>query len=94
VGQKSVSVFLYRNRFKVGEWILTVAGGDIPSLRDYLRGQKPVVDKEELMLVSREIHALLASAAGISNIKWYFETFRRQGRSAVWTPDELPWAET
>ena len=45
-------------------------------------------------LVSREIHALLTSVSGISDVMWYFERFREQGKKAVWTPDELPWAES
>jgi hypothetical protein len=93
VGQKSVSVVWHTNRSNREEWVLTVAG-DMPSLWDHLRGRKPVVCTEELILVSRDIHALLGSVTGISNIMWYFRGFRRQGRKGVWTPDELPWAET
>jgi len=46
------------------------------------------------MLACRDIHALLTSVKGISNIFWYFDGFRNQGSKAMWTPDELPWAET
>lgn len=93
VEQKWVWVAWYTNRFMDGEWILCVAP-DLPPLWDFIRGRQPVVYTEELMLISRDIHALLASVAGISNVWWYFRGFRRQRRRGVWTPDELPWAET
>ena len=91
--QTPVSVVWHTNRFNREEWILTVVP-DLPSLWDNLRGRKPVLRTEELKLVSRDIHDLLVSVTGISNIMWYFDGFRRQGRKAVRTPDELPWAET
>jgi hypothetical protein len=94
VGQKLVSVVWHKNRFSDGEWILVVAPGDMPMPWDKFRGRNAVLRKEELMLVSRDIHALLDSATGISNVMWYFDEFRRQGGTAVRTPDELPWAET
>jgi hypothetical protein len=84
VERKPVSVIWHTNRFNYEEWILIVVP-DLPSLWDKFRGRKPV---------SRDIHGLLASVTGISNMMWYFDGFRRQGRKAVWTPDELPWAET
>jgi hypothetical protein len=91
---KSVLVVWHTNRFNKGEWIITMAPGDSQTLWDRLRGRKPVDYTKELTLACRDIHALLTSVKGISNIKWYFDDFRRQGRNAVWTPDELPWAET
>jgi hypothetical protein len=94
VGQKLVSVVWHKNRFTDGEWILVVAPDDMPMPWDKLRGRNAVLCREELMLVSRDIHALLGSATGISNVMWYFDEFRRQGRTAVWTPEELPWSET
>jgi hypothetical protein len=94
VGQRLVSVVWHKNRFADGEWILVVAPGDMPMPWDKFRGRNAVLWREELMLVSRDIHALLDSATGITNVMWYFDEFRRQGGTAVRTPDELPWAET
>jgi hypothetical protein len=94
IGQKELSVGWHKRKFKDGEWIVFVSPSDISTLLTRLRGQKQVTDTQELMLVSRGIHALLASAAGITNIRWYFRAFRREGRKTVATPDELPWTET
>lgn len=88
VEQRLVWVAWHRNRFKNGEWILFVAPDP---LRNLLRTRQPVEYKAELMLVSLDIHALLSSVPGISNVWWYFGGFRRQRRKGVWTPDELPW---
>ena len=92
-GKRSVWMVWYKSRRKDGEWILFVGPGDLPSLWDYLRGRKRVVYAEEFMVVSRDIHALLGSVTGISNVMWYFSEFRREGKKGVWTPDELPWTE-
>jgi hypothetical protein len=92
VGQKSVSVLWHPSKFEEGAWILTVAP-DPPSIWDYFRGRTAVVYKEELKLVSRDVHALLVAEQCISKLMWYFNGFREQGRKGVWTPDELPWAE-
>jgi hypothetical protein len=66
------------------------APDDMPMPWDKFRGRNAVLFREELMLVSRDIHALLDSATGISTVMWYFDDFRRQGRTSVWTPEELP----
>jgi hypothetical protein len=91
--QRLIWVGWYRNRRKDGEWILFVGPGDLPSLWDLLRGRRPVVYTEEFIRVSRDVHALLGSVDGVSNIKWYFREFRAEDKKGVWTPDELPWAE-
>jgi hypothetical protein len=93
VEEKSVLVSWHTNRFKKEQWILVVAPGDFP-LWDHVRARKPIAHTKELMLACRDIHALLTSVTCTSNIMWYFDEFRRQGKKAVWTPDELPWLET
>jgi hypothetical protein len=93
LGQRAVWVVWYPRRQKVGEWILFVGPGDWPSLWDRVWGRKRVANTEELKVVSRDIHALLGSVTGISNVMWYFSEFRRKGKKGVWTPDELPWTE-
>ena len=90
VEKQSVFVSWHTNRFKKGRWILVVAPGDSPL---WARARKPSAHSKELMLACSDIHAVLISATGISNIMWYFDKFRLQGRKAVWTPDELPWLE-
>jgi len=94
LGQKTVSLVWHKSRFKDGGWILIVAPGEIPSPWDLLRGRGTELCMGEVKLVSREIHALLTSVSGISDVMWYFERFREQGKKAVWTPDELPWTES
>jgi hypothetical protein len=93
VEEKSGLVSWHTNRFKKGQWILIVTPGDLP-LWDHVRARKPTAHTKEPMLACRDIHALLTSVTDISNIMWYFDEFRRQGKKAVWTPDELPWLET
>ena len=94
LGQRAVWVGWYPRRRKVEEWIVFVGPGDLPSMWDRVRGRKRVANIEELRFVSRDIHALLGSVTGISNVMWYFSEFRREGKKGVWTPDELPWVET
>jgi hypothetical protein len=93
VEQKPMSVIWHPNRFNREEWILTVVP-DLSSLWDEFRRRKSELCTEQLKLVCRDIHGLLASVTGISDMRWYFDGFPRQGSEAVWTPDELPWAET
>lgn len=91
VEDKVIWVGWHPSRFKKGQWIVTVSPGET-GLWDHLRG-KHVAHTKELMLVCRDLHSLLVSMTGISNVMWYFDGFRRQGKKAVWTPDELPWSE-
>jgi hypothetical protein len=94
LGQRLVWVGWYkRRRRRDGEWILFVGPGDWLPLWDYLRGRTPVMSTEEFLLVARDIHALLGSLSCVSNIRWYFRRFRREGKKSVRTPDELPWTE-
>jgi hypothetical protein len=90
---ESIWVGWHPNRFKKGQWILTVASGDT-GLWDHLWGRKNVAYTQELIQVCRDIHSLLVSVTGISGMMWYFDGFRRQGRKAVLTPDDLPWSTT
>lgn len=92
-GQRAVRVVWYPRRRRVGEWILNVGPGDWPSIWDRFFGRKRVANTEELKIVSRDIHGLLGSVLGIFNAMWYFDTFRREGKKGVRTPDELPWTE-
>jgi hypothetical protein len=85
-------VYWRASKFKGGVWILSVVP-PLPSLWTFLRGRKPAVYTDELQLISREIHSLLASVTGLSNIYWYFAEFRREGMTGVWTPDDLPWPD-
>jgi hypothetical protein len=94
IGEKRLSVGWHKRKFREGEWILFVSPSEVPILWNRLRGRKPIADTRELILISRQIHALLTSVAGITNIRWYFRAFRREGRQAVATPDELPWTVT
>jgi hypothetical protein len=47
----------------------------------------------ELRQVCREIHAMLTSTPGITDVFWYFEGSRSQSEAVV-TPDELPWGHS
>jgi hypothetical protein len=84
----------YRKKFSKDGWILFVVPSEIPKSWRRLRGRISNAYTQELMLVSREIHALLASAVAVTDIRWYFKAFRSQGKNAVATPDELPWTQT
>ena len=92
VGQKALSVVWYRRKFTNDGWILFVVPSEIPIWWYRLRGRDPKAYIQELMLVSREIHAFLALEVVVTGIWWYFKVFRRQGKDAVATPDELPWS--
>jgi hypothetical protein len=93
VGQKSITVVWNRKRSKDGEWILLVGGSDMPRPLDRVRGREPANYAEEIILVSRGIHTLLAATPGITRIRWYFKGIIGPSGKAVWTPDELPWTE-
>lgn len=81
-----------KSKYEDAEWILLVGPLDKPTLLDRLRGRKPISDVPALMLICREIHAMLTAISGVSAVRWYFEGFGSQ-TSAVATPDELPWNE-
>jgi hypothetical protein len=83
VGQESFAVIFGRSKYDDDEWILLV--GPLGT---------QMANTPEVMLVCREIHALFATVAGITAIRWYFKGFRGQSREAVATPDELPWTQT
>jgi hypothetical protein len=74
---------LVESKYDDDEWILLV--GPLGT---------QMANTPEVMLVCREIHALFATVAGITAIRWYFKGFRGQSREAVATPDELPWTQT
>ncbi len=93
VGQNKFTVLCDRSRFADNEWILLASPLDTRSLLDGLRRRKPVFSTTDLMLVFRQIHALLATVAGITRIRWYFKGFRGQSEVGVATPDELPWTQ-
>ena len=84
-GQKSYSMVLGRSKFADDEWLLLVSPSDAPGLLNRLCRRKPLIDTSELMLICREIHALLAAIPNISAVRWYF----RGQTTAVATPDEL-----
>ena len=86
-GRKSFLVSLVRNRFDNDEWVLGV-DQTYESLVGYFMDRKLNAKSSELRMICHDIHVLLASAPGISAIRWYFEGRRTQG-SAVATPDEL-----
>ena len=90
-GKKSYSVVLGRSKYADDEWLLLVGSPDTPKLLDRLCRRQPLFDSSELMLICREIHALLTAIPNISAVRWYFEGFRSQ-TIAVASPDELPWA--
>jgi hypothetical protein len=79
VKQRSFLVGLKKSRFSKDEWIVQVGPMDSPP--GY---------SDELLLICREIHTLLAAKAGISAMRWYFEGFHSRSE-AVATPDQLPW---
>jgi hypothetical protein len=79
VKQQSFLIGLKKSKFSKDEWIVQVGPMDTPP--GY---------SDELLLICREIHTLLAAKEGISAIRWYFEGFHNQSK-AVATPDQLPW---
>jgi hypothetical protein len=93
VGRKEIAVVWYGSRFKDGEWIVVVGRYDLPRPLDRLRGRQSIDYSEELKLVSRGIHALLAATPGIARIRWYFKGIFGPSGKTVLTPDELSWAE-
>jgi hypothetical protein len=87
----SLQLAFGRNRHKDGEWVLLVGPLQRPSMRAFIRGQKVVQQSAEVLRICREVHAFLAVSSGISAIRWYFQTPRHVMKTAVATPDELPW---
>jgi hypothetical protein len=81
VNQKSFLIGLKKSKFAKGEWIVQV--GPVNA---------PLGYSEEILLICREIHAVLTAAAGITAIRWYFEGFHNQS-AAVTAPDQLPWTQ-
>lgn len=79
VNQKSFLIGLKESKFGKSEWIVQV--GPV---------NKPLGYSEEILLICREIHAVLTTTRGITAIRWYFEDFHNQS-AAVTTPDQLPW---
>jgi hypothetical protein len=94
VREKEVSVHWRRSRRRTDEWIVTI-GPEMPRLLDFILGRQSTTDcSEELKLVSRGIQAVLTAAPEITRIRWYFKGLFEQVGTAVWTPDELPWAKS
>jgi len=90
LGQKSFTVLFRKSRYKDDEWVLLVGPLDVPGIMDRLRGRPPGDAAPELIRICRETHNALATANGVSAIRWYFEGFGSQS-VAVATPDDLPW---
>jgi hypothetical protein len=75
--QKPYSAVLGRSKYADDEWLLLVSPPNTP-------------DASELIVVCREIHALVTAIANVTAVRWYFEGPHNQ-TAAVATPDELPW---
>jgi hypothetical protein len=88
----SFMVVLTRSNYEDDQWALLVGSLRVRGLLDFLRGRNPIGVSPEWIQVCRDIHTMLTSSPGITDVRWYFEGFRSQS-AAVATPDELPWGE-
>jgi hypothetical protein len=79
-----------KSRYKKDDWVLVVSPPSTATLLDRVLGRRVVSDVADVMLLCRDIHALLTTIEGITAVRWYFEGPRSQ-TAAVTTPDELPW---
>jgi hypothetical protein len=83
--QYSHVVVLAKSKFKNNDWILIVSHARTSTLLDRVLKRKAVLDVDDIMLLCREIHALLISTGGITSVRWYL----KGQTTAVSTPDEL-----
>lgn len=83
--QYSHSVVLAKSKHNENDWILIVNHARTSTLLDRLLNRNVVSDDADLMLLCREIHALLITTGGITAVRWYF----KGQTAAVKTPDEL-----
>jgi hypothetical protein len=68
-------------------WILMVTPGGLSGFLALVRGTDISAG---LSQICREIHVFLTNTAGISEVRWYLTG----SRTAVATPEELPWRQT
>jgi hypothetical protein len=91
VGEKPFMAGIRRSKKNQDEWVLTLATADrFPNLLKLFGLHEADAPSPELMQACRSIHAVLLGSADISAVRWYFERPKTQ-RTAVRSPDELPW---
>jgi hypothetical protein len=83
-------VLLRRSKYGNDEWLVVIGAERLRDLPGLLLGQNLADFSPELIEMCREIHAVLISVSGITDIRWYLEG-RSSQSAAVTAPEELPW---
>jgi hypothetical protein len=91
LGRKTVTIAVKRHKHAPDLWILMVGPGGPRGVLALLRGRRAIDMSADLLPICREIHAFLTSTSGISQVRWYLNL--TGSRTAVATPEELPWGQ-
>jgi hypothetical protein len=86
LGRNTFYVAVKESKHRQDTWILMVTPGGMRGFLALIRGTEISAD---LLLICREIHAFLINTSGISGVRWYLTG----SRTAVETPEELPWSQ-
>lgn len=73
-----------------GEWYVAIDPLEYPVPMKNLPADEERKYARNLMVISDEIHALLASTPGVTRLRWFFDGWDAR-KPGVRTPVELPW---
>jgi hypothetical protein len=89
LGRRTVTIGVKKSKRSEGLWILMVGPGGARGILALLCGRSAMDMSTDLLPICREIHVFLTSTPTISEVRWYV----RGSRTAMHTPEELPWRQ-